>query len=44
MQNPKKKFRQTSVVSEKPGILSEKLKTWTSSNYYTEHPFVGIVK
>ena len=33
MQNPIQKFRQKSIVFEKPGILSEKLKTFTSSNY-----------
>ena len=27
------KFRQSSIVFEKPGILSENLKTLTSSNY-----------
>ena len=34
MQNPIQKFRQSSNVFEKPGILSEKLKTLTSSNYH----------
>ena len=29
-----KKFRQSSVVFEKPGILSEKLENLTSSNYH----------
>ena len=33
MQNAIKKFRQSSIVFEKPGILSENLKTLTSSNY-----------
>ena len=33
MQNPIPKFRQGSIISEKPGYLSEKLKTLTSSNY-----------
>ena len=33
MQNPIQKFRQSSLVFEKPGILSEKLKTLTSSKY-----------
>ena len=28
MQNPTKKFRQSSIVFEKPGILSEKSKIW----------------
>ena len=31
--NPKQKFRQSSVVFEKPDIFYEKLKTLTSSNY-----------
>ena len=35
MQNPIYKLRQSSIVFEKPGILSEKLKTLTSSNYPT---------
>ena len=34
MQNPIRKFRQNSIVFEKPGILSEKLKTLTSTNYH----------
>ena len=29
------KFRQTSIVFEKLGILSEKMKALTSSNYHT---------
>ena len=33
MQNLIQIFRQSSVVFEKPGILSEDLKTLTSSNY-----------
>ena len=33
MQNPIQKVRQSSIVFEKPGILSEKLKTLTSSSY-----------
>ena len=32
MQNPIQKFRQSSIVFEKPGILSENIKTLTSSN------------
>ena len=28
MQNTIQKFRQSSIVFEKPGILSENLKTW----------------
>ena len=35
MQNLIQKFRQSSIVFEKPGILSENLKTLTSSNYPT---------
>ena len=33
MRNPTKKFRQGSIVFEKPDFLSEKLKTFKSSNY-----------
>ena len=33
MQNAIQKFRQSSIVFEKSGILSENLKTLTSSNY-----------
>ena len=33
MQNPIQEFRQSSIVFEKPGILSENLRTLTSSNY-----------
>ena len=33
MQNTIQKFRQSSIVFEKPCILSENLKTLTSSNY-----------
>ena len=33
MQSPIQKFRQSSIVFKKPGILSENLKTFTSSNY-----------
>ena len=34
------KFRQSSIVFEKPGILSENLKTLTSSNYPTVQYFL----
>ena len=34
MQNPVLKFRQNFFISEKPGYLSEKLKTLTSSNHH----------
>ena len=33
MDNPTQKFRQGSIVFDKPGILSQKLKTLTSSKY-----------
>ena len=33
MQNPAQKFRQSSIVFKKPGILSENFKTLTNSNY-----------
>ena len=39
MQNPIQKFRQSSIVFEKTGILSENLKTLTSSNYPTVQYF-----
>ena len=39
MQNPIQKFKQSSIVFEKPGILSENLKTLTSSNYPTVNIF-----
>ena len=34
MENALCKFRQSSIISEEPGYLSEKLKTLTSSSYY----------
>ena len=40
MQNTKQKFRQSSIVFGKPGILSEHLKTLTSSNYPTVQYFL----
>ena len=40
MQNVIQKFRQSSIVFEKPGILSENLKTLTSSNYPTVQYFL----
>ena len=39
MQNAMQKFRQSSIVFEKPGILSENLKTLTSSDYPTVNIF-----
>ena len=41
MQNPIQKFRQSSIVFKKPGILSENFKTLTSSNYSTVQYFFG---
>ena len=35
MQNTIQKFRQSSIFFKKPGILSENLKSLTSSNYPT---------
>ena len=40
MQNTIQKFRQSSIVFEKPGILSENLKTLMSSNYPTVQYFL----
>ena len=40
MQNPMQKFTQSSVVFEKPGILSKNLKTLTISNYPTVQYFL----
>ena len=40
MQNAIQKFRQSSIVFEKPGILSENLKTLTSFNYPTVQYFL----
>ena len=40
MQNAMQKFRQRSIVFEKPGILSEGLNTLTSSNYPTVQYFL----
>ena len=40
MQNPIQKFRQSSTVFEKPGILSENLKMLTCSNYLTVQYFL----
>ena len=41
MQNAIQIFRQSSIVFEKPGILSENLKTLTSSNYPTVQYFLA---
>ena len=40
MQIPIQKFRQSSNVFQKPGILSENLKTSTSSDYHTFQYFL----
>ena len=40
MQNAIQKFRQSSIAFEKPDILSENLKTLTSSNYPTVQYFL----
>ena len=40
MQNPIQKFRQSSIVFEKPGVLFENLKTLTNSNYPTVQYFL----
>ena len=40
MQNTVQKFRQSSIVFERPGILSENLKTLTNSNYLTVQYFL----
>ena len=39
MQNLIQKFRKNSIVFEKPGILSENVRTLTSSNYPTVQYF-----
>ena len=43
MQNLVQKSRQSSIVFEKPGILSEKLKTLTSSNYWRAEYFFAEI-
>ena len=40
MQNPIQNFRQSSIAFEKPGILSENLKTLTSCKYPTVQYFL----
>ena len=40
MQNTIQKFRQSSIVFKKPGILSENLKTLTNSDYLTVQYFL----
>ena len=34
MQNPLPNFRQSSIISEKPGYFSEKFETLMSFNYF----------
>ena len=43
IQNPIQKFRQGSIVFEKPGILSENLKTLASSYYPTVQYFFAEI-
>ena len=43
MQNSITKLRESSIISEKPGYLSEKLKTLTSSNYHRVVFFAEIL-
>ena len=40
MQNPIEKFKQSSIIFGEPGVLSEKLKTFTSSNYHRAQYFL----
>ena len=40
MQNTIQKYEENSIVFEKPGFLSENLKTLTSSNYPVVHYFL----
>ena len=44
MQNLISKLRQTCLISKKPGFLSEKLKTLTSSNYHSLIFFAEILR
>ena len=43
MQNPISKLRQNFIISEKPGYLSEKLKTLMDSNYHRVYFFIEIL-
>ena len=43
MQNPLQKFKQSSIVLEKPDTFSENLKTLTSSNYPTNQYFLSEI-
>ena len=40
MQIPRQKFRRNSIIFEKPGFFSKKLKTLTSSNYHRVQYFL----
>ena len=40
MQSATQKFRQSSIIFEKPGLFPENLKTLTSSNYPTVQYFL----
>ena len=44
MQNTMQKYGQNSIVFEKPGFLSENLKTLTSSNYPLVQYFLLIFR
>ena len=54
MENPIQKVRQSSIVFEKPGYLTETFKTFTSSNYlsaehlllkfFTRFPLTSVYK
>ena len=44
MQNLIPKFRQNHIISEKPGYLSEKLKTLASSNYHKVYYLLFFVE
>ena len=43
MQNLIPKFSQSSIISEKPGYFSEKLKALASSNYHRNLYFAEIL-
>ena len=44
MQNTIQKFRRSSIVFEKPGILPENLKTLTSSTLHSFFTYPGLQK
>ena len=43
MQNPLLKFRESSIISEKPGYLPGKLKTLTSSKHHRIYYFFAEI-